>query len=65
MINFLTILAILSVLFSIFKLWLASDPWVGTSENENQLDVFRAIYFLVFAVFLLLLAILIKINPFW
>ena len=58
MINFLAILGILSVLFSFIKLWVAS-------EDMNALHVLPAIYFLLFGVFLLLLAILIKINPFW
>ena len=62
MIIVLTILAILSVLFSFFSLFGAAlDP----NEADKRFGSLLSVYFLLFGVFLLLLAILIKINPFW
>jgi len=53
----LTILAILSVIFSFVLL--------SNADEGSNFDILSSVYFLLFGVFLLLLAILIKINPFW
>ena len=62
MIISLTVLAILSVLLSLFILFLHT---AYRNETDDSFGVLLSVYFLLFGIFLLLLAILIKINPFW
>lgn len=59
MIIALTILAMLSVIVSLIFIFVPA-----TDEDVTAVKL-EAIFFLLFGVFLLLLAILIKINPFW
>jgi len=62
MIISLTVLAILSVLFSLLILFFNT---AYRNETDDSFGVLLSVYFLLFGAFLLLLAIVIKINPFW
>jgi hypothetical protein len=67
MIIILTIVAILSVLFGVIIFISSSKTLRVTMEGAIEIatGLLMAIFLALFSIVLLLLAILIKINPFW